>query len=84
MTKAKIKITGLNFIRTYTETTNVITAHEREAINNAARNSLAKIERMTYCALAGISEEEYELRQAMPKLFEPEQPKEIIDLEFKD
>jgi hypothetical protein len=80
----RIKVTGLNFVRSSIPVVSVLTAMEQNIINAAVSREIAELERKTFCALAGIDEKEYELRQRYPKLSEPLPAKEIIDLKFKE
>ena len=62
--------------------THVLTSYEQRILKEWAEEARKEVDMMAYCALAGISEEEYKIRMGHPRLFEPEKL-DTIDATFK-
>ena len=62
--------------------TSFLTSYEQSLLKKVSEDIRKEVDMMAYCALAGISEEEYKIRMGYPRLFEPEKL-DTIDATFK-
>ena len=62
--------------------TSFLTSYEQSLLKKVSEDIRKEVDMMAYCALAGISEEEYKIRMGHPRLFEPEKL-DTIDATFK-